>query len=437
MTLFRLATSTACVAAVLLAVGGWSGSRLMAADVPPAAVPAPNDVDAQYEAVLAQMKKPVAGGVLVTEIGPGSPAGAAGLRGGDIITTLGGEEVRDLKSLRQRIADLLAAAVTDEREKKVVLVVRRQILHRSPKDPPPMIQTVTLQVPREPLGIRAIEVEAGVAAALNPPANPRGSIKLAWDDLRQLQNAGGDLGQVGWFRTYDSQSNWLGWQARAADPAADDTIAGKVEVARIEPQAKGYAVVATETISFRLRTGDFATAPAFVLESADVVTTASGIENKTTARRAGASLRTQTDIRYPNRIEGPFKSESACPVNAIIPAAVPLVAAAMPQQNGAVLALHLMSARDFIARPGYVLVTRGRQPLPKQEDVLAVTPTTAPAATAWRVDLMHCGIVTDTYWLNDQRRLVRADTISGTSITSQRVPSETEARVPVYQKTIK
>jgi hypothetical protein len=156
-------------------------------------------------------------------------------------------------------------------------------------------------------------------------------------------------------------------------------------------------------------------------------------------------LRTQTDIRYHNaaggvtRIEGPFKSESACPITAIVPAAVPLVAAAMPQQKDAVLALHLMSARDFVARPGYVLVTRGKQELPKNDDTFALDkPATAPAPpTAWRVDLMHCGIVTDTFWLNDQRRLLRTDTISGTSLVTQRVPGETEARVPVYQKTIK
>jgi hypothetical protein len=85
-----------------------------------------------------------------------------------------------------------------------------------------------------------------------------------------------------------------------------------------------------------------------------------------------------------------------------------------------------------------VLVTCGKQPLPRQENLLGSTaPTTQAAPQAWKVDLMHCGIVVESYWLNDQRRLIRTDIISGTSLTSQRVPTETEARVPVYQKSVR
>src|SRR4051794_13686627 len=57
---------------------------------------------------------------------------------------------------------------------------------------------------REPLGIRAIEVDGGVAAPLNPPLSARGSVAMGWDELKKLQMAGGDLGQDCFMRNTEA-----------------------------------------------------------------------------------------------------------------------------------------------------------------------------------------------------------------------------------------
>jgi membrane-associated protease RseP (regulator of RpoE activity) len=180
------------------------------------APPSQEDIDAQYAAVLAAMKHPHATGVLVTEIAPASPAGAAGLRGGDIITRLATEDVRTLKALREQVAELIASNIAGGKETKVVLTARRAMANsgKTAETNPAAetVETVLLQVPREPLGIRAIEVEAALPAPLNPPISPRGSFVMTWDQLRNAQNAGGDLGQETFLRNTQADDTWLGWQ---------------------------------------------------------------------------------------------------------------------------------------------------------------------------------------------------------------------------------
>src|SRR5580692_1317451 len=88
--------------------------------------PAPSpDIDTQYHSVLAEMKHPTAAGLLVTEIGPDSPAGAAGLQAGDIIYHYAGQNLHDLQSLRQQVADLLAANTVTPSDQKVLLGIHR------------------------------------------------------------------------------------------------------------------------------------------------------------------------------------------------------------------------------------------------------------------------------------------------------------------------
>ena len=53
----------------------------------------------------------VEGGLLVTSVEPGSAAEAASLRAGDVILAIDGAPVKDLRSLRQRLADLASSTV--------------------------------------------------------------------------------------------------------------------------------------------------------------------------------------------------------------------------------------------------------------------------------------------------------------------------------------
>src|ERR1017187_10248650 len=112
-------------AVLIVAVGAFAVCAR--AEQNPPAPPAPTEIDAQYAAVLSAMKHPFVSGVLVTEIGPASPAGAAGLRGGDIIVKLDDKYVRTLQAQREKVAALVAANVELHREGNVVLVVRRAV----------------------------------------------------------------------------------------------------------------------------------------------------------------------------------------------------------------------------------------------------------------------------------------------------------------------
>jgi len=381
-----------------------AGSLLAAATTQPT----PNTIEDNYQVVLSEMKHPPTTGILVTEIEPDSPAGPAGLQAGDIIYHYAGDTVRDLDSLRKKVADVFASELAENNDNKVLLGV-----HRAGND-------VILQLPRAPLGIRAIEIDAGVPVTPNPPPSPRGSITLAWDDLARQQST--DSAQT-FFRTSDSAGQWISWQRRTFAPAAD-AVTGEGDTYRVAPDTG--AILSSEFASFRLRTGDYVSAPAFVLDSFDATIRTVNYSIITThAERAGPTLRTQIKTAYADRVFTPIHSELETPLTAIPNAAVPLLAAALPQEKDAALSLHLLSVRDFLARPGYLLIARGKQPFPS---------TNNPADQVWRVDLLHCGVTIETYWFTDQRKLIEIDSISGTTLTTRHVGSLDEASLPVTPK---
>jgi len=361
------------------------------------AEPTTREIDAQYAAVLSAMKNPAATGVLVTEIGPESPAGTCGLRAGDIIIKLNDKDVRTLTALREQVAEMIAEKFVKERSAKAPLLVRRGD------------DSITIDIPPEPLGVRVIEVQAGIASPLNPPTSEPGSITLAWRELR-------DLGRDVFLRNVETNGSWLGWQKRSVRQATDDVLAATHELHHVTIDGQDAAVARSESINFTIRIGDYLTTPAFVLEVVEIVTQAGPPPNTTSRSRA---------VRVGRFFRRDQKSSHECPLTTLIPSAVPLVAAAMPQQKGAVIPLQLMSVRDFIARPGYVLATRGRQALPA--DALTADSKDNPGQ-AWRVDLLHCGAVIESHWFSDDRRLLRADSLGSAALVSRRVANEREAR---------
>ena len=95
-------------------------------------------------------------------------------------------------------------------------------------------------------------------------------------------------------------------------------------------------------------------------------------------------------------------------------------------------------------RPGYVLVTGGKQPLPADPAAMdapatvpAPVPATAAAPTYWRVDLMLCGVVIESYWFSDQRRLLCVQTQGPQSIVARRVDNAKTAALPLERKPAK
>ena len=173
-----------------------------------------------------------------------------------------------------------------------------------------------------------------------------------------------------------------------------------------------------------------------------------GLENArivATSKRLGDRLQTTVGIAQG---DGPADAangraehhENSAPLNALPQAAVPWLAAGMPQEANATLALYLLSMRDYLPRPGYVLTTKGRQSAPADPAEPAIAPSTATAPSAatppavaqpWRIDLMYCGIVVESYWFSDQRRLICIQTQGVQSLISRRVESAKTAATPM------
>ena len=380
----------------------------------PASQPSATDVESQYQAVLAEMRHPTATGILVTEIEPESPGGAAGLQAGDIIYHYAGSTVHDLDTLRRRLADQIAAKLTEPlagtpgvEEVKVLLGV-----HRGDKD-------VILQVSRAPLGIRAIEVEAGAPANLNPPPSLRGSIVLAWADLAKMQPM--DAAPA-FYRTMDTTDTWTSWQRRTFVAGTDDFTV-QFENHHVDPSTG--EPVASEAVDLRVRTGDYSHEPAFLLDSLqETMHTPEGADILNNAERHGLSLRTQGKTSYPMRVLLRPATDVDCPLDSLPEPALPMVAAALPQDaGGAALQLHLLSLRDFVPRPGYLLISRGKQ----------ARDASNSASAAWRVDLLHCGVTIETFWFDDRRQLVQFDSPTA-GLIARRVATAEEAATPAVQK---
>ena len=64
-----------------------------------------------------QLGLPDDSGVLISEVQPGSPGEEAGLRRGDVIVEVNRQEIKDLKQLREELAD---------GDKTVLLLIRRE-----------------------------------------------------------------------------------------------------------------------------------------------------------------------------------------------------------------------------------------------------------------------------------------------------------------------
>jgi hypothetical protein len=221
------------------------------------------------------------------------------------------------------------------------------------------------------------------------------------------------------------ESLWTGWQHRSLN-VGKDALLGEVDQYHTDPDDATGRIIGSETVKFRLRVGDYVSEPAFVLESMEVVVNnGDGSRREVSGQRAGVLFRAESTLTTAQRVVGPVKMAHAAPLGAIPPAAVAVVAAAMPQEKDAALAVSLLSFRDDVSRPGYVLVARGRQALRPEKD----------APLAWRVELMHCGVIVDTYWFSDQRRLLQVDSPSGTTTIARRVGSQAEASVPAVPAT--
>ena len=135
----------------------------------------------------------------------------------------------------------------------------------------------------------------------------------------------------------------------------------------------------------------------------------------------------------PEKIAGEHH-QYTIPLTAIVQPAIPFPAAALPHDAGSALALDLLSVRDFLPRPGYILLHPRQTTAADLHNVTNAAVTkpsaTSPADAAWRVDLMHCGTVIESYWFSDDRRLLCIQEQAHAPVISHRVASEAAATAP-------
>jgi serine protease Do len=114
-------------------------------------------------------------GVLIANVGPESPAAAAGIQQGDLITTFGGKEVKNSNQLRNTVASIAPGTTVPVK------------LMREGK---PM--TVNVQVGEQPVNMRAAfrqDEQAAPAGALGmklEPLNPATAQQFGYTDLNGL-----------------------------------------------------------------------------------------------------------------------------------------------------------------------------------------------------------------------------------------------------------
>jgi len=100
----------------------WDGSRLLMGGQPRLGIDA-EDLNGQLGTFFGA---PDGEGILVREVNPGSPADKAGVKAGDVITSLNGERVRTVGDLREKLAAKRGAKEKDQGQSVKLGVLRNK-----------------------------------------------------------------------------------------------------------------------------------------------------------------------------------------------------------------------------------------------------------------------------------------------------------------------
>ena len=362
--------------------------------VSPTSAPVPAAFEADYQKVLHIMKSPPATGVLVADVTKDGPGDKAGLKPGDIITTYDGAAADTLHSLKQALADALAAQVKDE-------TIGPKVELKLVRDGKPVV----LAADRGGLEVTPLEVRSGVAAELNPPATPRDKLAVEWDLLMPPPKGDGAGAAVQPARRqflvfYSAEGAVLAvmqFSLAREGPALESDM--KV-FTREDPESPTLHITAQFVCS------DGKDLPPFLLDTLTY-------DNPLThfkVQRQGTRLveRGRTDDA---RAEPTPSLMTAVPLEC----GVESLAAAMPHEAARVLAFPGLDPYSLQTRLGYALVTMGQRKVTinKKEQPL------------WGVQLMRFAQVEMTWWFDDQRRLVL---IEGPDLHAEAVPSEDAAK---------
>ena len=129
-----------------------------------------------YQNVLTSMRRPTANGLLIASVQLPEKLIRIGLQPGDIITRIAGARMTNAATLKAAIKAHAAS------KQPVSMIVVRALALR---------QFLTHAPALTALGqIGIVNVRAGAAAPLNPPATPRNKLKLNWSRVQTLEPHG-------------------------------------------------------------------------------------------------------------------------------------------------------------------------------------------------------------------------------------------------------
>lgn len=383
----------------VLAIGLMAISAFAQTTQPRATTPA--ELEDQYATVMRVMKDPPRPGVLVAELGPQSMAGHWGIQVGDIICEYDGKSVESEDALRTAVASSIAAEQADPTsDLRVNVRVRRGK------------EYVTLNIPVGPMGITAIGVETGVAVPLNPPPTDRKDYAFDWNALPMYDRPEGQL-----------VKHEL-WTRLCSDPVGNRLIG--VERTRIQRQGSIWIMeVITrpvengilqnpQTVLINFTVSDGKAIPPFRLETFD--RTADG--KKVESERKGAAVKTTvTDIAT-----GKVSTFVSPTTIQVLPTfALPLAAAALPQQRDIVYSFTMLSEADLQTRLGYAMRTLGKQIMKSGDRTIE----------GYAVEVLHFGRREMIFYFDDHRKFLYGDL--GGGLYAERVADEASAHFGVKE----
>ena len=332
------------------------------------------ELEARYTAILVALKNPPATGILIAELGPYSAGARAGLRPGDVVTEYDGTKLDNradanrAEMLRVAVAKAIGESERPWANPQVALIVKRAG------------KTVVINADRQPLGLRALAVEAGVGLPPNPPATSRGSFALEWTP------------SGGWYHVGD---------VTGPDGAEQQEFAVVRQVATLTVatrviNAGGKIVADAQAATIRMNVSDRTTTYGVTLDQFTYRDELADVSAMCKAGMVkGTIVRRLTDIKQ--QLERPTLPEAICSL------AVPSLAAALPQKENIVLPLAVIDELDLQTRMGYALETRGK----------ATMTIASEARDGFSVRLWHFGQVEATYFFSPQRELIFAEYEAG------------------------
>lgn len=359
------------------------------------------ELEDQYALVMRVMKDPPRAGVLVAELGPQSLAARWGVHVGDIICEYDGKAVESEDALRTAVAGSIAAEQADPTsDLRVNIRVRRASDY------------VTINLPVGPMGITAIGVEAGVPVPLNPPPTDRNEYGFDWQSLPLYERSEGQLVQHElWTRlcTDIYGNHQIGIERTRVQRH------GSIWIMEVLTRPVENGIVQNpQNVLINFTVSDGKSIPPFRLETFDRTADGKRIESE----RKGATVKTTiTEISTGKTTA----LVSPTTVQVVPTFALPILAAAMPQQRDIVYSFAMLSEADLQTRLGYAMRTLGKQVLKSGDRTIEGN----------AVEVLHFGRREMIFYFNDQRQFIFGDL--GGGLFAERVAGEKSAYIGVKQ----